>query len=267
MKKWALDLILGVLLVIVLAVAAAYVLARQPAAAAPAEAQPTDDLTVRAAQIALQGGELTVSPGELNTLLLEKVPTDDFPALQSVQVAADITADAVPLLLCVSDGHRNWTVTVTGTVEGLETDGEISAITFTPSAVRIGRLPVPAAIWTRLASRLDAWDAESRCIAVEVQLPVKCIGVTVSADGITLTVPSVVEKAKENLESITELWQSALERLKNGTSWAELYDEWTKQLSPETVNALMEKLKNEWSASDPSAWRDALRNWWNTASR
>lgn len=241
MKKF-LTGVLIFLLVLTAVAAAGYAAARQSAVPTVAP-ESTDDVAARALQTAVTGGAFTVTIGELNALLIERLPSDRYPSVQSAQLAASSEPGVVTIVLVVSDGHRNWAVTVAGTASAEITDGTVSGVRFCPTTVRVGRLPIPAAVWRRVAAKWAAYDAETHTVGIPVTVPVPCTDLTVSADGVTLTVPAPATQIRDALTDLQELWAQSLQKIQNGASWTEIISDWKAQYPAETAQQLIDLLK------------------------
>ena len=259
MKKFF-TIVLILLLVIAAGGAGCYAAARQPSEVETAQAS-VDDLAGRAFRAAISGGTFTVSPGELNTLLIDRLPADDYPEIQSAQVGTPSESGDVTVALVMRYKKRNWAVTVTGTLGPDLAEGRMCGVTFAPHTVKVGKLPIPATVWQRVAAKWELYDAATGMVHIELKLPVNCTGLSVSPDGVTVTMPAPTYPVTEGLDELAKLWDESLNQIKSGMSWADVLTEWQQRYPDETVRQLAELFKTWIRAQTSREWLNALRFW------
>ena len=156
-------------------------------AQSPAEPVPMRDIASSAAVWVLRGGEWTVSPGAVNTLIARMNPQlpADAKSVQAVRTGADsVTVQAV-----VVRYGRSWTVTAEGQIA--VTHGETATVTFTPTRAWVGRLPVPS--------------ARSQLGEIAFDLPIDA-EIRAAENGLVLTLPTgVLSRAATLIEWIRSL--------------------------------------------------------------
>ena len=98
-------------------------------------------------------------------------------------------------------------------------------------------------------------------VHIELKLPVNCTGLSVSPDGVTVTMPAPTYPVTEGLDELAKLWDESLNQIKSGMSWADVLTEWQQRYPDETVRQLAELFKTWIRAQTSREWLNALRFW------